>query len=199
MRVVSSHSWQENKQMYFIIYFNWNLKSPKSSISKNLSAVTLPVSVSLFLLCLSFLFLLCTSLPLSPTSPLILSRPPSLPTTLSQLSLSLSLSRCWLCPSLCSSTHFFHGFFGCLFPLSSLLLLKPRDAAHLTAEAVSRARLSPCVAATTAVNLVQTRCLFYFLTLSRGRKKGVSQMRKQKTFWVCFVFFDGSPSSIQPK
>lgn len=88
---------------------------------------------------------------------------------------TFSPSPCWLCPSSCSSTNFFHGFFGCLFPFSSLLLLlKPRDAAHLTAVAVSRACLSPCVAATTAVNLVQTRCLFYSpspLSLSRGRKK----------------------------
>lgn len=96
-----------------------------------------------------------------------LSRPPSVPTA---LSLSLSLSLLTL-PFLV----FLHSFFPWLFwvplPSLSLLLLKPRDAAHLTAAAVYRARLSPRVAATTAVNLVQTRCLFYSLALSRGRKK----------------------------
>lgn len=71
---------------------------------------------------------------------------------------------------------FLHSFFPWLFwvPLPSLLLLllllKPRDTAHLTAAPVNRARLSPCVAATTAVNLVQTRCLFYSLALLRGKK-----------------------------
>lgn len=122
------------------------------------------------LLFLSFSFFLSPRLShLPPTHSLSLS-----PAVFTHHSVTLTLSPCWLCPSLCSSTHFFHGFFGCLFALSSLLLLlllKPRDAAHLTAVAVNRARLSPCVAATAAVNLVQTRCLFYSLALSRGREK----------------------------
>lgn len=86
-----------------------------------------------------------------------------------------------------------HSFFPWLFwvPLPSLLLLlllKPRDAAHLRAAAVYRACLSPCVAATTAVNLVQTRCLFYSLALSEAEKKRKErgQIRKQKTFFIFF-------------
>lgn len=146
-----------------------------------LSPVTLFLSRLLFQFHL--LFLPSASLAPPPTHSLSLS--PSIFTHHSvthSLSLSLSLSLLTL-PFLV----FLHSFFPWLFwvPLPSLssllLLLKPRDAAHLTAAAVNRARLSPCVAATAAVNLVQTRCLFYSLALSRGRKKrkGRGQIRKQ--------------------
>lgn len=94
---------------------------------------------------------------------------------------------------------FLHSFFPWLFwvPLPSLLLLllKPRDAAHLTAAAVSRACLSPCVAATTAVNLFQTRCLFYSLALSRGRKTGGRPNEKAKGL---LVFFNRSLPLFSP-
>lgn len=131
-------------------FFNLKLKfeSPKSIISKKIRWKWLLCvschcswSVSVFLFFLVPPVCLLASL----TSPSTRSVSPYVFTHHSvTLSLSLSLSHCWLCPSLCSSTHFFHGFFGCLFPLSSLLLLllKPRDAAHLTAAAVSRACLS---------------------------------------------------------
>lgn len=90
-----------------------------------------------------------------------------------------------------------HSFFPWLFwvPLPSLLLLlllKPRDAAHLRAAAVYRACLSPCVAATTAVNLVQTRCLFYSLALSEAEKKKKRERPNKKAKDLLHFLFDGS-------
>lgn len=96
-----------------------------------------------------------------------------------------------------------HSFFPWLFwvPLSSLLplLLLKGDAAHLTAAAVNRACLSPCVAATTAVNLVQTRCLFYSPALSQKqeKRKEIGQIRKQNASLVFFSMGVFHSSTIQ--
>lgn len=83
-----------------------------------------------------------------------------------------------------------------LFPLSSSSLNHATQ--HIWRQRrLTEPRLSPCVAATTAVNLVQTRCLFYSLALSRGRKK--KRERPNKKAKGLLVFLRWESSSLHPK
>lgn len=140
---------------------------------------------------ISFLLVLSVSLPSPPTQSLALHLYPRCCHTFSPSLLTL--------PFLV----LLHSFFPWLFwvPLPSLLplLLLKGDAAHLTAAAVNRACLSPCVAATTAVNLVQTRCLFYSPALSQKqeKRKEIGQIGKQNASLVFFSMGVFHSSTIQ--